>query len=84
MRISRDKALIAMGAWVLVVWLLLFTRNFPVIVIGFMLLLVPLLLVFWDKHPWKRYQRITLIVELIVASPIVVLLVMTAFLALKP
>jgi len=74
----RDKALILTGAWVLVLWGLLFTRNFPVIVIGFVSLAIPLALVFWQKGPWEKHQRVTLIVELVLVAPIVVLLLMTA------
>jgi len=83
MKLSRDKALIITGAWILVMWLLLFTRNFPLIIIGFVLLAIPLALVFWGRQPWKRSQRVAVIVELIVVAPILVLLVMTALIAFK-
>ncbi|MCL2655409.1 MAG: hypothetical protein FWD65_06920 [Coriobacteriia bacterium] len=78
MKFSRDKALIITGAWILVMWLSLFTRNFPFIIIIFLLLAIPLALVFWDRHPWKRRQIVTVIIELVVAAPILVLLIMTA------
>ncbi|MCL2882710.1 MAG: hypothetical protein FWF45_07510 [Coriobacteriia bacterium] len=81
MKLSRDKALIFTGAWVLVMWLTLFTRNFPLIVIAFALLAIPLALVFWGKRPWRRRQRVAVIIELILVAPIVVLLIMTAFIA---
>jgi len=80
---NRDRALILTGAWVLVMWLSLFLRIFPVILLGLVLLLIPLVFVFWGKQPWKRYQRVAVIIELILVAPIVVLLIMTAILSLR-
>ena len=74
----RDRALVFTGFWTLVTWVLLFTRDFSVIVIGFILLAIPLALVFWQGDPWKRYQRVIIIIELLLILPVLILLIMTS------
>lgn len=78
----RDKGLIATGIWILVMWGSLFTRNFPVIIAGFIPLVVFFIFVFWRKDRWKRHQKVAVIVELVLVAPILVLLVMTAVMSM--